>query len=367
MKLLSIHLQRFRKHESLQLSLEGGANILYGHNGAGKTNVLEAIYFVCLTKSFLGASDADCLRFDAADFEIDAEMQSDAGVQSSVRVYYSASEGKHIFINRSPLDQFSKIVGEYPCVAMSPQDIGLVQGSPQERRKFLDGAISQTNKAYLEDLFNYKRALTQRNKLLAELRLSPRAASELRASLEVWTEQFSLIAASLIARRIRFAEEFATHLKDAYARFSSFEEAPSIDYESDFSLEQGLTKEDILKRFEHKLRSVESEEQRRGQTLLGPHRDDIKFTVDGHSLKKFASQGQQKTFVICLKLAQQFYIRERLGETPIFLLDDVFSELDRDRAKDLISLLKPLGQSVITTTGRKDFDGVNQLNIEALL
>ncbi|MFN3345327.1 MAG: DNA replication/repair protein RecF [Chloroherpetonaceae bacterium] len=362
MKLLTIHIQNFRRHADAKLPLGDGVNILYGRNGAGKTNFLEAIHYAALTKSFLNASDSECLKFGATHFEIDAVWQNDRDIEASVRVYFSNEEGKTVFVNRSPLESFSKIVGEFPCVSLSPFDIALVQGAPQERRRFLDSSISQTNKAYLEDLLAYRRLLNQRNKLLSEMKLARNATQH--ELLAVWTESFASLVASIMFRRLKFVSEFSEVLKKAYRLFHSFDETPTLQYDSDVKLGEQATREEILSEVRVKLARLEDEEIRRGVTLLGAHRDDLSFYINDISVKKFASQGQQKTFVICLKLAQHFYIQSILNEKPIFLLDDVFSELDRSRADDLIELLKPMGQSVITTTEKKQFDGIRQILIE---
>lgn len=337
-------------------------NIFYGRNGAGKTNFLEAIHYAALTKSFLNAADSECLKFGTNHFEIDAVWQNDRGVDASVRVYFSNEEGKTVFVNRSPLESFSKIVGEFPCVSLSPFDIALVQGAPQERRRFLDSSISQTNKAYLEDLLAYRRLLSQRNRLLGEMKLSrDKANPEL---LTVWTESFAALVAAIMFRRLKFVKEFSEELLKAYRLFHSFDETPTLYYDSDVKISDKATKEEILSEVRLKLAQLEEEEIRRGVTLFGTHRDDLSFFINDMSVKKFASQGQQKTFVICLKLAQHFYIQSILNEKPIFLLDDVFSELDRSRAADLIELLKSMGQSVLTTTEKKEFDGITQILIE---
>ncbi len=338
-------------------------NIFYGRNGAGKTNLLEAIHYAALTKSFLNAGDSECVKFGANHFEIDAVWQNDRGVEATVRVYFSNEEEKTVFVNRSPLESFSKIVGEFPCVALSPFDIALVQGAPQERRRFLDSSISQTNKAYLEDLLAYRRLLNQRNRLLSEMKLTrDRSQQEV---LAVWTESFSELVASIMFRRLKFVKEFSEVLDRAYRLFHSFDETPTLRYDSDVAVRNEATKEEILSEVRLKLARLEEEEIRRGVTLLGTHRDEMNFFINDVSVKKFASQGQQKTFVICLKLAQHFYIQNILNEKPIFLLDDVFSELDRSRADDLIELLKPMGQSVITTTEKKQFDGITQILVES--
>lgn len=366
MKLLTLHIQNFRRHAEVKLSLADGVNIFYGRNGMGKTNILEAIHYAALTKSFLNATDSECLKFGATHFEIHAIWQNNRGVDASVRVYFSSEEGKTVFVNRSPLESFSQIVGEFPCIALSPFDIALVQGAPQERRRFLDSSISQTNKAYLEDLLAYRRLLSQRNRLLGEMKQDWKNSNSQREQLAVWTENFAALASSIVFRRLKFVNEFSEVLLKAYRLFESFDETPTLQYDSDVSLNEEATKEEILSEVRLKLAHLEDEEIRRGLTLLGPHRDDLNFFINKVSVKKFASQGQQKTFVICLKLAQHFYIQGILNEKPIFLLDDVFSELDRSRADDLIELLRPMGQSVITTTEKKQFDGITQISIENL-
>lgn len=363
MKLLQLDINNFRSHSKAVLNPEPGVNLIYGRNGSGKTNLLEAIHYACLTKSFLATTDSEALKFGAESFEVEALMQNDSGIESAVRVYYSATEGKHVFINRSPLEQFSRIVGEFPCVSLSPYDIALTQGAPQDRRKFLDLSISQTNKAYLSDLLNYKRLLAQRNKLLSEIKYRHSGNSE----LDVWTQNLATVAASIIFERLKFTAQFSLYLEDAYQRFHSFDETPLLSYSSEFGIDAEVPeKERLVDKIVDKYVEIRHEEVRRGQTLLGPHRDDLEFLINGTAVKKFASQGQHKTFVICLKLAQHAYIQELLGETPIFLLDDVFSELDLDRAGELVELLKTpgFGQTFITTTEQKNFSGINQINVQ---
>jgi DNA replication and repair protein RecF len=361
LRLLHLHIQNFRRHDSIQLHPTAGVNLLYGKNGVGKTNILEAIHFICFTKSLIDASDSECLKLGTSHFELDAVMESDTQIQSSVRVYYSALEGKNVFINKSALSTFSSIIGEYPCVGISPFDIALAQGSPQERRRFLDMSIAQTNKAYLQDLQSYNRILKQRNKILFEMKTALTSSSN--GTLEAYTQSLIKVAAAIVFKRVKFTEEFQSYVTKAYHLFHSFDETPSLKYESDFEIDIAVNEQMIASSMEAKFQRIEPDEIRRGQTLSGPHRDDIEFLINAISLKKFASQGQQKTFVICLKLAQHAYIEERLNEKPLFLLDDVFSELDRNRVGDLIELLKPLGQALITTTEQKDFSEVNQIAI----
>jgi len=328
--------------------------------------LLEAIHYICLTKSFLSSSDADSLKFNAAHFELTASLQSESENESKVRVYYSPTEGKHVFINKTPLETFSKIVGEFPCVALSPYDISLTQGSPQERRRFLDSSISQTNKAYLADLLSYRRVLAQRNRLLADLKINPSASPE----LDVWTANLVALATSIIFRRLAFVRDFSTYLKKAYTDFQTVSEKPGLSYKTDLLLtNDALSEQELAMRISEKFEQIKPDELRRGLTLFGPHRDDLAFSINDISLRKYASQGQHKTFVICLKLAQYFYIYELLAEKPIFLLDDVFSELDSQRTEELVHILgsEHFGQSFITTTQQRSLSAVKQHAIKDII
>ncbi|MDX2127977.1 MAG: DNA replication and repair protein RecF [Chloroherpetonaceae bacterium] len=364
MKLRKIQLHSFRKHNHLSLELDttqNNVNIIYGDNGSGKTNILEAIHIACLSKNFLSLSDSDCVTFGDSFYEISADFESNHNIQTTGRVYYSETEGKHIFLGKSELEHFSKLIGEYPCISLSPDDMQLAKGTPQERRRFLDSTISQTNRLYLSHLQNYKRSLTQRNKILNDLKI--KHTTELHSLLDVWTENLCQSGASIMKERILFTREFSIQLQNAYHSFHTFTEQPTLVYDSDIALPD-TPEEKLL--FEHlwlRYGEVMSDEVRRGVTLFGPHRDDLSFRINDFSIRKFASQGQQKTFVICLKLAQRSYIESRIGEQPIFLLDDVFSELDQGRCEELISLLQPLGQSIITTTEPRGFKNTNEISI----
>jgi DNA replication and repair protein RecF len=368
MRLTSLDVSNFRSHEKATLTFQDGINILYGRNGTGKTNLLEAIHYLCLTRSFLGNTDETSLKFGTTHFEITGNFQQDFGLENQVRIYYAKEDGKNVFVDKVPLESFSKIVGRFPVVSLSPYDIALTQGTPSDRRKFLDTTISQASKLYLEDLVDYKRVLTQRNKLLYEIKNNHK---RLHAELEIWDETFVNISSSIVARRIAFAREFNLFINTAYTLFTSFTEQPESFYEPEGFDATTEDKSEIKSILAEKLVQIKSEELRRGTTLIGPHRDDVAFKLNGYDLKKYASQGQHKTFVVALKLAQFFYLRELLGERPIFLLDDVFSELDSFRVENLMLILNPLCQSFISTTEKKVFGvassevvSANQISIQ---
>jgi DNA replication and repair protein RecF len=364
LRLKTINIKSFRSHKQLEFSPDTSINIIYGRNGSGKTNVLEAIHYTLLTKSLITASDQDVLRFDDPFFELSSSFISDGGFESKVRVYYSQLEGKHVFVNATELQTFSEIVGEYPCVSLTPYDISITQGSPQERRKFLDNSLSQSSKTYLNDLLSYRRTLLQRNKLLSDIKQSGQSLSQ----LSPFTELLASISARLIYNRLIFCRDFSQKLTQAFNQFQEFSEKPSLTYQSGLDLDDSDCVETIQASVEEKFRMLQQDEIRRGITLFGPHRDDLEFSINGLPLKKFASQGQHKTFLICLKIAQHLYLQEEKDEKPIFLLDDVFSELDYERSGELINLLKTFvgGQCFLTTTERKHFPDINQVELSQL-
>jgi len=365
LQLKHLELKSFRSHSFLQFSPDKSINIIFGRNGTGKTNILESIHYATLTKSFQTGTDQEVLKFNDPFFEVKATFEKQDEIESKVRVYYSAPEGKHVFVNTTELLTFSEIVGQYPCVSLTPYDISITQGSPQERRKFLDNTLSQSSKAYLNDLLNFKRTLAQRNKLLSQIKQTNLNRPELAA----FTEALAKHASKIIYQRNKFSIEFDQYLKSAYSKFEGIDEAPGISYNSYINLENDEDINDIEQRLLEKFQLIHQEEIKRGTTQIGPHRDDLEFKLNEISLKKYASQGQHKTFVVCLKIAQHSYLKEMSQYKPIFLLDDVFSELDYERSGELINLLENFvgGQSFITTTERKHFQNIHQVSISELM
>ncbi|NTW55540.1 MAG: DNA replication and repair protein RecF [Chlorobiaceae bacterium] len=361
MILQRISYENFRNHRSLTYEPEEGINLIYGPNGSGKTSMLEGIHYCALTKGFVSAGDGDCLEWSADFFTVRGEFRSDAGRELQVQISYTKQKEKQLFVNQSEVKPFSRHVGSIPCITFSPSETGIVTGMPSERRKFIDNAISQTDRRYLEDLLEYRRVLAQRNALL--MQLSERKTRN-DATLSVWSEKLAEIAASITMGRKKFVDDFSVRIGDMY-RELDVREDPGIVYRA--SLPGALEEEQeerLRGRFLDRYRSTEENDIMRGQTLTGPHRDDLGFLLGGRDARRYASQGQIRTFLICLKLSQQRFYGESLGESPICLLDDIFSELDSRRIQRILEVLGTFGQSVITSTENRKKSNIKAISIE---
>jgi DNA replication and repair protein RecF len=348
MKLLSVDIVNFRNHAQTDLSTAERVNGFVGDNGQGKTSLLEAISALCLTKSVFGSKDRMLVQTGKEQFGVRGEFQSDAGVHYGVGISYSISEDVKAFtINRTPLEKFSDVVGQFPVIVLAPHVAPITFGGPVERRKFLDFVIAQASRLYLEDLIEYQRVLRQRNKILLDARI---AKTDCRELLEPWSAELVDQGSRIAVRRAAFVEEFRPLAKAAYRDLVGTTEIPDMEYKSSIPYEAGTSEEGVRRAFEAALARKGGEEQQVGATLVGPHRDEVALTMNGQGLRKYASQGQHKTFVVALKVAEFQYLLRHRRETPMLLLDDIFGELDGHRARRLLDLIGSLGQAFITAT-----------------
>ncbi|MBI2429006.1 MAG: DNA replication/repair protein RecF [Ignavibacteriales bacterium] len=355
MKILNARLHNFRNHSETSFDFAARMNVLLGENGQGKTNALEALSFFCLTKSFYASADATVLMRDREFFEIDGMLESDNGKEFSLRVAYdNAQKSKKFTINNADAEKFSSVIGMFPVVVLSPENNKVTFGAPNDRRKFIDLVISQSSRAYMEDILEYRRVVRQRNTILTEAQ-----GKECGALLTPWNEMLILRGARVIQKRNQFIREFTPYIADTYLRIVGEKETPKIEYAPSVPIEAETTVEEIQSRLAQKLARKYNDELRFRTSLAGPHRDEVLLSLNGMQLKHFASQGQHKTYLVALKVAEFFYLKERCNETPVFLLDDVFSELDENRSQKLLSLVESLGQTFITATGEKMFGGVH--------
>ncbi len=353
MRLRSVQLITFRNHRETTLDCSPYANVFLGENGAGKTNILEGISFLCLTKSFYAASDTTVLQQGAEAFEVVGAIESDGGMRYDVRVRYTAEERKkEIRINHQVPERISAVVGQFPVVVLSPENSSITFGGPGDRRRFLDLAIAQASRSYLEDLLEYRRILRQRNRILADQRDRPHAIDEL---LEPWNATLAARGARITQRRAAFVRELEPAVRDAFRRIAGERELPQLLFEPSFPLQEDADETAVERSFLEQLTKRSREERRMGTTLTGPHRDEIGMRINGLDLRGFASQGQHKTFLVALKLAEFEYLKERCRETPMLLLDDVLSELDEHRAVRLLKEAAQAGQTFITSTDRRPF------------
>ncbi len=363
MRLQEINLLNFRKHKELKFTPFIGINLLYGANGTGKTNILEAIHYCIFAKGLNKTVDKECLNFSADYFLLNSKFLDDKKIESAVKVSYLKNSEKKIFFNGEELNKFSYLIGRIPCVTFSPMELMIINGAPQERRRFIDTALSQTTKRYLDDLLQFRRVLQQRNTLLTAIQDN----SIDKTSLHVWNEKFAQLAGSIVLLRVDFIKELLEYFKPVYKQLD-FGEIPDFFYHSSIGdITQERTKEELENAIIGRLEAIELQEIYRKQTLVGPHRDDIVFKLNGIDIKKYASQGQQRTFLIALKIAMQKMFYDMTGESPLFLLDDLFSELDKVRTEKVLELLQESGQSIITATEEKKIDNGHCIALEEIL
>jgi DNA replication and repair protein RecF len=349
MHLRSLCLTSFRAHEETALDLAPKINLFYGPNGAGKTNVLEAVHYLCLTKSFLTSTDQHVVRRGRPFLEVEGTFEGRRRATLHVKLIFVPGEGKRVFINRAPLARLSELIGELPVVVLSPADYTLTAGGPDERRRFLDATLSQAYPVYLDDLLKYRRALKQRNAHLQQVRRGSHLAS---GSLRAWDEELVTLGARLITRRHQFLERFSSFLAEAYRLLEAVGEEPSMEYQTVTQVADAADAEDVAERFRMVLARLRRREAERGRTLAGPHLDEILFRLGDFEVRPYASQGQHRTVGLALRLATFLYLKERLDEVPLLLLDDVFGTLDARRAAVVVDLLRSgaVGQSLVTAS-----------------
>lgn len=360
MVLTSIKLKNFRIHSDIELEFSGNLNYIVGNNGQGKTSVLESIYYLCTTKSFGAKSDGEVVKFGDNNFEIDgyfSDLTSD-----KVRVTYDISESrKYYYLNEKQVNKSSEIVGRFPVVLLTPADHAITQGTPGERRKFVDSVISQGSSTYLKNLLDYNRTLKHRSSLLNKMKEGRN--SSMTDELDSWTNRLVESGTGLIEHRVSFIKNFIGYISESYKKIMSDEEKPGIEY---FYL-NGAKQENITKQFTEILREKREEELKRAANLVGPHRDDFIFYINDKNLRTFGSQGQHKTFQTVLRFAEFFYLKDITGKTPIFLLDDVFGELDASRAHKISDYLKDVGQTFVTLTDFGNFKFLKKDNDDRLI
>lgn len=347
MTLSRLSLRNFRIHKNINLTFSDTLNYIVGGNGQGKTSVLEAAYYLCTTKSF-NAKDIEVVSFNDNDFEINGFFNDIT--KNRIRVIFSVPENrKYYFQNDKLISRSSQIIGKFPVVILTPADHAITQGSPVERRKLVDSVISQASSTYLDILLDYNKTLKQRSAVLTRLREN--FTKSAIVELDAWTEKLIENGVELILHRKKFIDNFNKYVSDSYKKIIGDKEKPSIQY----SFLDDSAEDEISNAFQFLIKEKRDEEIRRGVNIVGPHRDDFIFKINDICLRTYGSQGQHKTFQTALRFAEFFYLKETSGKTPIFLLDDVFGELDAYRAGKISEYLKEVGQAFITLTDFADF------------
>ena len=349
MVLRSLHMESFRAHDDSRFSFVPQINLIGGTNGVGKTNIIEAIHYLCLSKSFLAKKDVLAVRHGCSWFQLRGEFEGDRRARLSVRTAYSKTEGKRVFVNGAGLDRIAEFVGTIPVVIYSHLDQALTSGGPEPRRRFLNNVLSQSRPVYLGDLIKYRRVLRQRNELLSRLRNSN--VKKQGSEIVSWDRVLIHWGSRLIWARMKFLEEFSDFLERAYKLMGIADDHPAISYTSVGRLDKSVSETEVQEAFAARIQKVAHREMQQGYTAVGPHRDELVFTLNGQLLRDYASQGQHRSFLLAIKLAQYMYLFERLDEHPIMLLDDVFDTLDGARVQVILKILQQdwFGQSFITS------------------
>lgn len=335
----SIELQNFRNYEDLNISFDEGTNIFYGDNAQGKTNILEAAYLSGTTKSHKCSKDKEMIRFGEQESHIrTVVVKKDKEYQIDMHLKNNRSKG--IAINKVPIKKASELFGILNMVFFSPEDLNIIKNGPAERRRFLDSELCQLDKIYLSDLTTYNKILNQRNKLLKDMVYRP----DLKDTLPVWDMQLVETGRKIIRRRKQFVDELNEIVHDIHYRISGEKEDLLLQYEPSI--------EDIF--FEDELSRVKERDMRQCMTSVGPHRDDLLFSIGEVDIRRFGSQGQQRTSALSLKLSEIELVKRSIHDTPVLLLDDVLSELDSNRQNYLLNSIHDT-QTLITCTGLDEF------------
>ncbi len=335
----SIELKNFRNYKDLNIQFDKGTNILYGDNAQGKTNILESAYLSGTTKSHKGSKDKEMIRFGEEESHIRTVVVKNEK-EYQIDMHLRSRGAKGVAVNKIPIKRASELFGILNIVFFSPEDLNIVKNGPAERRRFIDSELCQIDKLYLSDLTKYNKILNQRNALLKEINFRPGATD----TLPVWDEQLLEYGRRIIKSRKQFIEELNEIIHDIHYKISGGKENLILKYEPNI--------DDIF--FEDELSKARNKDLKLCQTTVGPHRDDMLFSNNGVDIRKFGSQGQQRTAALSLKLSEIDLVKRVIDNTPVLLLDDVLSELDSSRQNYLLNSINDI-QTIITCTGVEEF------------
>ncbi len=335
----SIELADYRNYDSLTLDFCKGTNILYGDNAQGKTNILEAIYVSATTKSHKGSKDKEIVNFEKEEAHIRTYIEKD-NTETRIDMHLRKNKSKGIAIDGQKIKKAADLLGLCNVVFFSPEDLGIIKNGPSERRRFVDMELCQLDSIYLFNLNNYNKIVNQRNKLLKDMYMNP----QLKETLTIWDMQLVSYGCKIMERRKIFIEQLNSIIYDIHKKLSGDKEELVMVYEPDVSIED----------FESKLKANQDRDIKSKITSVGPHRDDFSFLVKDVDIRKYGSQGQQRTAALSLKLSEIELVKKLTKDVPILLLDDVLSELDSNRQNYLLSSIGDI-QTIITCTGLEEF------------
>ena len=335
----SLELDQFRNYHSLSMTFDSGTNILYGDNAQGKTNILESVYLCGTTKSHRGSKDKEIIRFGEEESHIRMMIRKDE-LSYKIDMHLRKNKAKGVAINGLPIKKARELFGIVNLVFFSPEDLNIIKNGPGERRRFMDLELCQLDQIYLTDLAGYNHIVNQRNRLLKDLYMNP----SLRETLDIWDMQMLQYGTKIIKKRKDFVRDLNQVIQDIHHNLTGGIEHLEVVYEPSTEAED----------FENVLKKNRERDIRMKMTSAGPHRDDLSFVVNGIDIRKYGSQGQQRTAALSLKLSEIYLVKEKIKDTPILLLDDVLSELDNNRQTYLLDCIHDI-QTLITCTGLDDF------------
>ena len=352
MKLTNLQLQNFRNYESVQLEFTDGVHVFIGENAQGKTNLMESIYALAMTKSHRTTNDKELIRWNKEFATIKGTVEKTT-TKTNLELQFS-KKGKIAKVNYLEQKRLSSYLGNLNVILFAPENLTLVKGSPQNRRKFVDMELGQMSSLYLYDLVEYNRVLKQRNTYLKQLAIKKKQPDEY---LEVLSEMLSELASKIVFHRLDFMKQLEALAIPIHDQLSLGREKFSVSYQATIPLEDGLTPSQMKEIYIDQFKKNQTREADQATTLIGPHRDDLIFYLNEVPVQTYGSQGQQRSTVLSLKLAEIELMKLSTGEYPLLLLDDVLSELDDDRQTHLIKAIENKVQTFITTTS---LDGIKQ-------
>ena len=352
MKLTNLQLQNFRNYESVQLEFTDGVHVFIGENAQGKTNLMESIYALAMTKSHRTTNDKELIGWNKEFATIKGTVEKTT-TKTNLELQFS-KKGKIAKVNYLEQKRLSSYLGNLNVILFAPENLTLVKGSPQNRRKFVDMELGQMSSLYLYDLVEYNRVLKQRNTYLKQLAIKKKQPDEY---LEVLSEMLSELASKIVFHRLDFMKQLEALAIPIHDQLSLGREKFSVSYQATIPLEDGLTSSQMKEIYIDQFKKNQTREADQATTLIGPHRDDLIFYLNEVPVQTYGSQGQQRSTVLSLKLAEIELMKLSTGEYPLLLLDDVLSELDDDRQTHLIKAIENKVQTFITTTS---LDGIKQ-------
>lgn len=349
MKLTELNLHHFRNYDEAQVEFSPQINVLIGENAQGKTNLLESIYVLAMTRSHRTNNDRELIEFGKDAAQIKGTVQRELG---SLKLELDIGKhGKKAKANHLEKARLSEYLGQLNVILFAPEDLALVKGAPTVRRRFIDMEFGQVSPKYLHDLTQYRDILKQRNRYLKQLQ-SHEAQDQLY--LEVLSEQLAAVGGAIINQRVKFLSELERYAQKLHQSITLGKEKLTFEYSSAVKDAVALTEVELSEALMELYRQSQAKEIFQGTTLYGPHRDDVRFLINQKNVQTYGSQGQQRTTALSVKLAEIDLMKNQTGEYPVLLLDDVLSELDGARQTHLLKTIQDKVQTFLTTPGLSD-------------